>query len=351
MTTIPTTQKAWVEECRGTPSKSLRLREDWPVPSTLQPGEVLVKVQACGLNPAGYKIMGAFPDFVLGRPIPSGMDLSGVIADANDSQYAKGDPVYGFLSLALCKSTTQGALCEYVRIPTTHIVPRPLVISPLSAAGLGMVVLTAYTALVELAHLEAGQSVFVYGGSSGVGIAAIQIAKARGARVVASASGKNEAFVRGVGADEFIDYTLQPIHEYLTSHPPNTPFDVIFEAIGIADSSLYTNSPAYLKPNGVFVSNGPFPSSASVAEIWKFAKTILAISTPRWLGGTPRRWTYVNNIYSQAKLEATQVYVAQGKLNPPIDTAFNFKEAIAGYERLMTKRATGKVVVKVDPAT
>ncbi|KAF8056086.1 hypothetical protein FPV67DRAFT_1533820 [Lyophyllum atratum] len=349
MPAVSAIQQAWVEECRGTPEESLRLRTDWPVATALLPGEVLVKIQACGLNPAGYKLMGFFPDFLRGRPIPSGMDLSGVIVDSNNTEYENDDPIYGFMTLDLCKSTKQGALSQYVRLPTTHLVRRPPSVTALEAAGLGMVSLTAYTALVQLAQVEAGQTVFINGGSSGVGAAAIQIAKALGARVVASASGKNEAFVRAVGADEFIDYTTQPIHDYLSTNPPSPKFNIIFEAIGIADPSLYTYSPAYLAPNGVFVSNGPFPANMSASELWKFVKTLAAISTPWWLGGTPRRWTVVSDIYSKAKLDATQALVAQGSLNPPIDSVFKFKDVLVGYAKQMTKRATGKIVVKIDP--
>ncbi|KAG5643800.1 hypothetical protein DXG03_009623 [Asterophora parasitica] len=340
MSEIPSTQKAWIEERRGSPAESLRLRTDWPVPTTLKPGEVLIKVQACGLNPAGYKIMGLFPNFLRGRPLPSGMDFSGVVVDANGTEYSN----------RLCKSTKQGTLSEYVRLPTSHIVPRPSTITPLAAAGLATVYLTAYTALVELAQVEAGQTVFVYGGSSGVGLAAIQTAKARGARVISSASGKNEAFVRGIGADEFIDYTKEPIHKHLLAHPPSPKFNVIFDAIGISDPSLYTSSSAYLAPNGVFVSSGPFPKDASAPELWNLAKTVAAISTPRWLGGTPRRWTVVTDLYSREKLEAVHALVAQGLLNPPIDSVFEFKDVVPGYERQMTKRATGKIIVKIDPS-
>ncbi|KAG6907897.1 hypothetical protein DXG01_007004 [Tephrocybe rancida] len=315
MSPIPAIQRAWVEERRGSPSESLRLRADWPVPTALRSGEVLVKVQACGLNPAGYKIMGFFPDLLRGRPIPSGMDLAGVIIDSNDTEYSNGDEIYGFMTLGLCKSTKQGALSEYVRLPTTHFVLRPPAVTPIEAAGICMVSFTAYTALVELAQIEAGQTVFIYGASSGVGLAAIRIAKSLGAKVVASASGKNEALVRDVGADEFLDYTARPIHEALISHPPSPKFNVIFEAVGISDPALYTHSPAYLAPNGVFVSNGPFPKDTSTSELWNVVKTVVAIRS----------------------------------LNLPIDTVFDFKDVVEGYVKQMTKRARGKIVVRVDP--
>ncbi|KAG6841464.1 hypothetical protein C0991_010889 [Blastosporella zonata] len=327
---------------------------------------VLVSPKTDEDGSSGYKIMGFFPDFLRGRPIPSGMDLSGVIVDSNDTEYSNGDQVYGFMSLGLCKTTKQGTLSEYVRLPTTHFVRRPPTVTPLEAAGIGTVALTAYTAIVELAQVEAEQTVFIYGASSSVGLAAIRIAKSLDAKVVASASGRNETLVRSVGADEFIDYTIQPIHEILITNPPSPKFSVIFDAVGLADPSLYTHSPAYLAPNGIFVSNGPFPKDASGPELWNLVRTIVAISTPQWLGGVPRRWTVVNDIYSKAKLDATQVLAAQGRhyvlvwvgikvdrtmsgsLNLPIDTVLDFKDVIEGYEKQMSKRARGKIVVRID---
>ena len=127
--------------------------------------------------------------------------------------------------------TKEGALQQYARLPANHLVLRPKNISAVEAAGLSLAGQTAWQALHDCAQFEAGQSVFINGGSSSIGAYAIQIVKAKGAtRVVATASGKNEEFVRNLGADEFIDYTKQPLHEYLLKNPPSTKFDVIFDA-------------------------------------------------------------------------------------------------------------------------
>jgi len=89
--------------------------------------------------------------------------------------------------------------------------------------------------------LSLNQTVLINGGSSATGAFAIQIAKYKGARVVATASGKNEQFVRNLGADEFIDYTTQgPLHEYLVQHIPDSKYHVIFDAVGLTDPSLFT---------------------------------------------------------------------------------------------------------------
>lgn len=105
-------------------------------------------------------------------------------------------------SIALSLSSGQGALTQYTRVPAINLVPRPVHITPTQAAGFSLAGQTAYQALVELAKLEEGQSVFINGGSTAVGAFAIQIAKAKGAHVTASASAKNEEYVRSLGADE-----------------------------------------------------------------------------------------------------------------------------------------------------
>lgn len=105
-------------------------------------------------------------------------------------------------NVGLSFKTREGALSEYTVVPADHITARPPNITPTQAAGISLAGMTGYQALFTVAKLEAGQTVFINGGSTSVGAFAIIFAKARGIKVVASASGKNEAFVRKMGADE-----------------------------------------------------------------------------------------------------------------------------------------------------
>jgi NADPH:quinone reductase-like Zn-dependent oxidoreductase len=98
--------------------------------------------------------------------------------------------------------TKQGALAEYVYADKSVVVRRPDNISPIQAAGILLTASTAWTGLFTIAKLEEGQSVFINGGSTAVGMYAIQFAKEKGCKVVATASGKNEEFVRSLGVDE-----------------------------------------------------------------------------------------------------------------------------------------------------
>lgn len=97
--------------------------------------------------------------------------------------------------------TRQGAFSQYTRLPATHVVPRPQFLKPTEAAGLGLAGLTAYEALLNVGKLQPGQHLFINGGSTAVGIVAIQLAKALGCTVTVTASSKREDFVRSLGAD------------------------------------------------------------------------------------------------------------------------------------------------------
>ncbi|KAG6874090.1 hypothetical protein C0995_006947 [Termitomyces sp. Mi166 len=351
MTDLPKTQRAWIVERTGSPAKALSLRSDWPVPSQLKPGEVLVKVQAAALNPVGYKLMKFLPTFAhSGRPLPAEHDLAGEIVDGNGTQFSAGDQVFGFIPAELSQVIRQGALTHYVRMPADNLVIRPAHISPVQAAGVTLVAETAYEGLIDIAKLEAGQNVLINGGSSSVGAYAIQIAKAKGARVVATASGKNEAFVRELGADEFIDYTKAPLHKYLTANPPTPKFHIILDAVGLADISLYAHSPAYLAPSGIFLSTGPMPKNFSPTELWKIATTVFsAYLRPAWLGGVKRRYKMYLLVHKKERLDAIRQMLADGLITPPVDSVYDFDDALKAYDKLMSLRATGKIVIKVDP--
>ncbi|KAH7912134.1 NAD(P)-binding protein [Hygrophoropsis aurantiaca] len=347
---IPTTQKAWRVIRQGKPAKALSFQSDVQVPKQLGPGEVLVKVQAAALNPVGYKLMASVPNFIARRPLTPEYDLSGVVVDANGTNFSNGDEVFGMISVAHQFKTQQGTLCQYTRLPATGLVLRPQNVTPIQACGIPLAGETALQALVNVGKLEAGQTVFINGGSSSVGIFAIHIAKALGARVIASASGKNEAFVKDHGADEFIDYTTTPLHQYLTENPPSPKFHLIFDAAGLVDPSLYKHSEAYLAPGGTYISTGPTPSFTwgGPRGLSNLLSTFREVMTPTWLWGTRRSWKLVSLVHSQEDLKRLREMLAEGKLKPAVDSVYGFEDALSAYERLQTSRARGKVVVKVE---
>ncbi|KAH9934871.1 uncharacterized protein B0H18DRAFT_490659 [Fomitopsis serialis] len=291
--------------------------------------------------------MGMLPGFLAKKPYIPEYDLAGIIVDANGTSLKEGDQVYGWIPATVPVKPASGTLAQYASVAADDLVPLPANITPVQASGITVVALTAYQVLFDVGGLQPKQSVFINGGSTAVGSFAIQIAKATGCKVTASASAKNEEYVRSLGADEFVDYTKAPLHKTLAANPPTPKFDVIFEAAGLMDTSLYTHSEVYLAPGGKFISVGPQPKGFDVVGILKIAWKIFL--QPRFLGGTKRSWKVHQVHPKRADLEQIAKYVAEGKVKPLVDSVYAFEDALKAYERLLTGRATGKVVIKVDP--
>ncbi|EPS94590.1 NAD-binding protein [Fomitopsis schrenkii] len=344
---IPEIQQAWRVTGRGVPSKVLRLDKNTPVPKPAK-GEVLVKVQAAALNPVGYKIMKTTPGFLVKRPYIPESDLAGVVVDANGTTLKEGEHVFGWIPVEVPNTKARpGTLAQYTRVPADNLIPVPPGLTTVQAAGITLAAVTAYQALFDTGGLQPEQSVFVNGGSTAVGAFAIQLAKAVGCRVAASASAKNEAYVRGLGADEFFDYTKAPLHETLAANPPTPKYHVFLEAVGLIDPALFAHSEAYLAPGGTFISVGPQPHGFDVAAIARLAWKVWL--QPGFLGGARRSWRLMQAKQKRADLEQIAKYLAEGKVKPLVDSVYAFEDALQAYERLMTGRATGKVVIKVDP--
>jgi NADPH:quinone reductase-like Zn-dependent oxidoreductase len=129
-------------------------------------------------------------------------EFAGEVVDANGTSLSLGDQVFGLISPVKGIRNGQGALASYAFVSANDIVIRPPNVTPLEASGLACAGLTAYHAMFGIAKLEPGQTIFINGGSTSVGVFAIQLAKNIGCKIYASASGKNEQFVRDLGADE-----------------------------------------------------------------------------------------------------------------------------------------------------
>ncbi|KAJ7675563.1 NAD(P)-binding protein [Mycena rosella] len=337
---MATTYSAWVATRKGLPSTSLQLKT-FPIPTKLPKGHVLVKVQAVALNPFCYKMMAGLPNFVAGRPHVAERDLAGVVVNPNDTEFAEGDQVFGTTPVAKL-----GTLAEYVVLPSSSLALQPPNVTPVEAAGLGIVVLTANQAIADL-KVKSGQTVFINGGSSGVGLSAIQIAKSLGCKVVATASGRNEEFLLSLGVDEFIDYTRAPLVEQFTKRAP-PKFDGIFDAVGLTDPALYLGCGAYLAPGGKYISAGGFPSTRKDFG-GPLRQVVEGNFRPTWLGGVAAKYAIVTCPTRKEDYEAGRALVAKGAVKPIVDSVFPFDRDgfMAAYEKLMTNRTVGKVVIEV----
>jgi NADPH:quinone reductase-like Zn-dependent oxidoreductase len=215
-------------------------------------GEVLVRVHAASVNPVDKvnRERGLFgqPPFVLGYDVSGTVDAVG----PGVTLYARGDEVFGMLPFP----HGHGAHAEYVVAPTRVFVPKPESLDHVQAAAIPLVGLTAWQALVDTAGIGAGSRVLINGAAGGVGHLAVQVAKARGAYVIALASAANAAFVRSVGADEVIDYAATDFTEVVGD------LDVVLEVIG---GDYPAKALDVLKYGGILVSIQP-TTVASVAR-------------------------------------------------------------------------------------
>ncbi|MGW4464317.1 zinc-dependent alcohol dehydrogenase family protein [Micromonospora sp. NPDC004704] len=205
-----------------------------PVPG---PGQVLVRVAASGVNPLDTKIRAGKAAHARVRP-PAvlGMDLAGVVAEVGPrvTDLAPGDEVYGLTGGV---GDLQGSLAQYAAVDARLLARKPESLGPREAAALPLAVITAWEALVDRARVTAGHQVLVHGGAGGVGQVAIQIARARGARVFATGSPRSLATIARLGATP-IDYTTTPVEDYVAEHTDGEGFDVVFDTIGGATLDL-----------------------------------------------------------------------------------------------------------------
>ncbi|MBF9254598.1 NADP-dependent oxidoreductase [Pontibacter sp. 172403-2] len=217
----------------------------------LQEGEVLVRIKAAGVNPVDYAVReGYLKDFLPTRfPVIPGWDMAGVVEDRGFSarRFSKGDEVYAYARRPVVQD---GTFAEYIVIPETYLAKRPGNMSWEEASGIPLVGLTAYQCLFDAGNLQENQSVLILGASGGVGSMAIQLAKAKDARVVGVASEKNHAYMKELGADYTITYQNTHVGEAVKEVLPDG-VDLIFDCTA---GETLTQSLSALKPSGKLVS-------------------------------------------------------------------------------------------------
>jgi len=213
-----------------------------------QAGQVRIKVRAVSVNPVDWKIAAHAP---ADSRVIAGRDLAGVIDSVGPSagQWRPGEKVMAV--------ATGGSYAEYVLAAANAIAVKPTHMSFEEAAGIPIVGETAWRSLVVVADVQAGQRVLIHGGAGGVGSSAVQVAKAKGAYVIATASPGHTAFLRSLGADEVIDYHTVRFEDKVKN------MDVVLNTV---DADTNSRSIAVVKPGGILVSVvGPPPADACKA--------------------------------------------------------------------------------------
>ncbi|MEG3841014.1 NADP-dependent oxidoreductase [Microcoleus sp. herbarium14] len=279
--------------------------------------EVLVKVHVAAVNPADWKIRDGMGErFGFKLPLILGGDIAGTIEEVGDGveNFKKGDAVYG-----MTLSGLSGGYAEYAITKADAIVMKPDSISFEEAAAIPIGALTAWQAMFDLANLSKGQRILIAGASGGVGSMAVQLAKAKGAIAIGTASGKNEQFVRDLGADEFVDYTRQPFEEVVKD------VDVVFDTIG---SDTQERAFQTLKKGGFLVSAVETPSEEKARE--------LSVEVARvFCKPSAQQLAEINRL------------IEEGKLKIHIETVLPLTEVKKAHQLSLMGRTRGKIVLQV----
>jgi NADPH:quinone reductase-like Zn-dependent oxidoreductase len=308
-----TTMRAIRQEVLGGPEVLTEVEVDWPTPGFSQ---ILVRVHAAGLNPTDWKHR-AFPIFLGPPPFTLGWDASGVVEATGFgvTLFNPGDEVFGMLPYP----HGVGSHSEYVVAPTRAFAFKPANIDHVQAGALPLAGLTAWQALNDTAHLEAGQRVLIHAAAGGVGHLAVQIAKARGAYVIGTASAANHGLVRGLGADEMIDYHTTDFAAAVRD------VDVVLDTVG---GDYPARSLVTLREGGMLVSLLPFAPevAAEAASNGVRAKVMLVEA-------------------DHAGMTAIADLVTEGKLRPVIAGTFPMTDVAKAHERGDTGHVAGKLVL------
>src|SRR6201993_2753082 len=228
--------------------------EDVPRPEPKR-DQILVRVVAAGVNPVDGMIRsGMFANEKRAFPVILGGDVAGVVEKVGNkiTKFKAGDPVFAYVSL-----DNSGGYAQYALVTEREAAPKPKSLTYMEAAAVPIVAMTAWQALVDTAELSAGQTVLIHGGSGGVGSFAIQIARARGAKVIATASTANQDLVKQLGADVAIDYTKQKFEDIAKD------VDVVLDSIGKA---TLARSYGVVRKGGIIVSLVARPDQSELEQ-------------------------------------------------------------------------------------
>ncbi|MET9291527.1 NADP-dependent oxidoreductase [Streptomyces sp. NPDC003077] len=288
-----------------------------PVPGL---SEIVVRVHAAGLNPTDWKHRAGLPWVPELRPV-LGWDVSGVVEAIGPgvTLFKPGDEVFGMLPYP----HGAGAHAEYAKATARSFTHKPSNLDHVQAGALPLAALTAYQALVDTADVRPGQRVLIHAAAGGVGHLAVQIAKARGAYVIGTASAGKHDLLRELGADELIDYRTTDFADAVDS------VDVVLDTLA---GDVRTRSLGVLREGGILVS---ILTDGSEAEAVRKAAEL----------GVRLEGMVVEA--DHAGTRAIAELAEQGKLRAHIDATYPLAEAAKAHAHGETNRTTGKIVLVV----
>jgi NADPH:quinone reductase-like Zn-dependent oxidoreductase len=310
---------------------------DRPVPD-VPPGHVLVRIDASGVNPLDTKIRAGMAAHAR-HPLPAvlGMDMAGVVVQVGvgATRFRVGDEVYGLVGGV---GGLQGTLAAYAAVDADLLAHKPKSLSFRESAALPLVSITAWEGLIDRARAGTGHKVLVHGGAGGVGHVAIQIARAFGADVYATAKPSQFDAVRSFGATP-IDYTASTPAEYVHEHTADEGFDVVYDTVGGAtlDASFVS-----VRPYTGHVVSALGWGTHSLAPLSFRGATYSGVFTLMPMLGGKGRAHHGEILAQVAKL------VDAGQLRPLVDSErFTLDQAGAAHARVTSGQAVGRIVVDI----
>jgi NADPH:quinone reductase-like Zn-dependent oxidoreductase len=293
------------------------LYEEAPRPQVGE-GEVLIRVHAAGVNPLDWKVRAGELKAVMRHKLPliPGWDVSGVVekVGAGVSQFKTGDEVF-----AMADPTRDGAYADYIVVREVTVAMKPKSLHHVRASVVPLSALTAWRSLFDLGHLQSGQRILIHGGSGGVGHFAVQLAKWKGAYVIATASTKNQELLRKLRADETIDYTSQKFEDAVQN------VDIVLDTVG---GETQERSWCVLKKGGALISLVRLPSDQKARQF-----------------GVRGKMCKVQP--DGAQLSEIAKLIDSAELKPTIDRVLPLREARRAHELAQNGHIRGKIVLRV----
>lgn len=282
-----------------------------------QAGQVLVRVHAAGVNPIDWKIREGYFQQMFDLPLPViiGQDIAGVVAavGAGVTTLYPGQDVYGIADLQL-----SGAYAEYALGYAEAIAPKPHTLDYIHSAAVPIAAMTAWQALFDKADLHSGQTLLIHGGAGGVGGYAIQLAKLKGARVIATAAVEHLDYVKNLGADLVLDYHAQPFEQQVQD------IDVVLDLVG---GETQSRSWQVIRHGGILVSTLGVPPSGIPQGI----RAVAVVLNPK----AERQLQQIAQLIDAHQIEVT------------VEKTFELSAAAAAQEFSQHGHPYGKLVLQV----
>lgn len=286
---------------------------------TINADDILIQVKSAAINPVDWKIReGYLQEFIpYALPVTLGWDVAGIVTEvgASVTNFKVGDEVFSRPDIS-----RDGSYADFIAVKADEAVLKSSKLDFAQAASLPLAGITAWQCLVDVGQLQAGQRVLIHAGAGGVGHLAIQIAKAKGAIVIATASAANQALLTELGAEQAVDYTKGPLSEQIEA------VDLVLDTMG---GAVQEQSWALLKKGGMLVSVTEPPSEELAKEHGVTGAFVFIEPSSRILG----------------ELNAL---VESDQLKPLIEHRFSLEQIVEAHVQSQSGRTRGKIVIEVS---